>query len=109
MFEGILSSLFCIVVVFMGHTGEEKASHWSIFIKDCRAFLLYKFILFIQRYVWVGVFPFLKDLYLFWTLHMQDIPIFEILFKIVLYILPNHLSHLHSVGLPAEPDIYFLA
>lgn len=40
---------------------------------------------------------------------MQGIPIFEILFKIVLYILSNHLSHLHSVGLPAEPDIYFLA
>lgn len=40
---------------------------------------------------------------------MQGIPIFEILFKIVLYVLSNHLSHLHSVGLPAELDIYFLA
>lgn len=57
----------------------------------------------------MGIFPSLKDLYLFWTLHMQGIPIFEILFKIVLYILSNHLSHLYSVGLPAEPDIYFLA
>lgn len=48
MFEEVLSILFCI---FVGNTGEEKASHWSSLGKVAMLFLLYKFILFIQRYV----------------------------------------------------------